>query len=379
MQNVVVSSLGIPDTVLSRARRAVSDLTGAAADLGGVVRVDADEILTGRAGLLGLAPAGRTSAGGATRLLESRTGWCALTLSRVDDVEAVPALLGTSRQPADPWAAVAAAVGDCDASEFVERARLLDLPAAVLGEVRPAPTRFARSGRKAPRRMSDLLVADLSSMWAGPLCGQMLAAAGATVVKVETHARPDGTRTGDRRFYDWMNSAKLSYVTDVGGDGLRRLLEAADVVIEGSRPAALARRGLGAEQVRARAGRVWVRISGYGTSGELADRVAFGDDAAVAGGLIGAGTVFVGDAIADPLTGLTAMQAVLDSLRRGGGETIEVALAEVAAEYAAAAPALGWQSDEPPRTPVPPPKPASALGADNQRVLQLVEKRLAAC
>jgi hypothetical protein len=379
MQNVVVSSLGIPAAALARARRTASDLSGDAADLGGVVTVDADEILTGRAGLLGLAPAGRISAGGATRLLESRTGWCALTLSRVDDVDTVPALLGTSRQPVDPWTAVAAAVADGDAAEFVARARLLDLPAAVLGEVRAAPPRFVQSGRTAPRRMSDLLVADLSSMWAGPLCGQMLAAAGATVVKVEAHSRPDGTRRGDRRFYDWLNSSKLSYATDFGSDGLRRLLEAADVVIEGSRPAALVRRGLGAEQVRARPGRVWLRVTGYGTSGEQAGRVAFGDDAAVAGGLVGAGPVFVGDAIADPLTGLTATQAVLDSLRRGGGEIVEVALAEVAAEYAAAALALGSESDGPRRVPPPPPKPAAELGADNQRVLQLVEKRLAAC
>ena len=65
---------------------------------------------------------------------------------------------------------------------------------------------------------------------------------------------------------------------------------------------------------------------------------AFGDDAAVAGGLIGhdgAGPVFVGDAIADPLTGLEAAAAVRASVGRGGGELIEVAMAAVAASYAA--------------------------------------------
>ena len=51
----------------------------------------------------------------------------------------------------------------------------------------------------APREPSELLVADLSSMWAGPLCGQLLARAGATVVKVETRGRPDGTAPGRRR------------------------------------------------------------------------------------------------------------------------------------------------------------------------------------
>jgi hypothetical protein len=379
MQNVSVSSLGIPDAVLARARRAARDVVSAAAELGGAVNVDADVLLTGRAGLLGLTPAGQISAGGATRLLATRSGWCALTLSRAEDVEAVAALLETTDQPAEPWTAIASAAADRDAAEFVARARLLDLPAAVLGEVPPAPPRLVPDGPKTPNRMSDLLVVDLSSMWAGPLCGQLLAAAGATVVKVEAPDRPDGTRGGDRRFYDWMNSSKLSYVNDFRDDGMRRLLEAADVVIEGSRPAALRRRGLSAEQVRARRGRVWLRVTGYGTEGERAARVAFGDDAAVAGGLVAAGPVFVGDSIADPLTGLTAAKAVLDSLRGGGGEIVEVALAEVAADYATSSLELGAESDERPRVPVLPPKQAAELGADNARVAGLVERRLAAC
>lgn len=375
----MVSALGIPDAVLVRARRVASDVRSSAADLGAAVSVDADEIVTGRAVLLGVAPAGRVSAGGATHLLATRDGWCALTLSRDDDVEAVPALLGTGGQPDDLWAAVTAAAADRDATEFVDTARLLALPAAVLGEVGPAPIRFVASGLTAPRRMSDLLVADLSSMWAGPLCGQLLAAAGATVVKVESPTRPDGTRRGDRRFFDWMNSSKLSYANDFRDDGVRRLLEVADVVIESSRPAALARRGLGAEQVRARPGRVWLRITGYGTSGEYADRVAFGDDAAVAGGLVGAGPVFVGDAIADPLTGLAATRALFDSLRRGGGETVEVSLAEVAADFAASALDADAENAAPLRIPTLTTGSAAELGADNEQVRELVETRLASC
>jgi crotonobetainyl-CoA:carnitine CoA-transferase CaiB-like acyl-CoA transferase len=235
------------------------------------------------------------------------------------------------------------------------------------------------NGYRAQRRLSDLLVADLSSMWAGPLCGHLLAGAGATVVKVESRDRPDGTRGGDPRFFDWMNASKLSYAVDFRDDGLRPLLEAADVVIEGSRPSALTRRGLGPGQVPGRAGRVWLRVTGYGTEGECAERVAFGDDAAVAGGLVGAGVVFVGDAIADPLTGLAATQAVLDSLARGGGETVETALAEVAAVYATSPSIVSPRNVEPPRVPAPPSKPAARLGADNQRVRELIETRLGPC
>jgi crotonobetainyl-CoA:carnitine CoA-transferase CaiB-like acyl-CoA transferase len=222
------------------------------------------------------------------------------------------------------------------------------------------------------------LVADLSSMWAGPLCGHLLAAAGATVVKVEGRGRPDGTRAGDPRFFDWMNSAKLSYAIDFRDDDLRPLLEAADVVIEASRPAALIRRGLGPEQIPGRDGRIWLRVTGYGTSGERADRVAFGDDAAVAGGLVGEGVEFIGDAIADPLTGLAAAEAVLDSLRRGGGEIVEIALAEVAADYAAMPLSIGPESVEPLKIPEHSGS-APALGADNRRVRELIEARLATC
>src|SRR4051812_21829000 len=336
-------------------------------------------MLTGRAGLLGLAPTGRVSAGGSTRLLSTKDGWCALTLSRADDVEAVPALLALADQPTDPWTGIKAAAARRGADEFVARARPLDLPAAVLGETQSASPQFVPHGHRAQRTMSDLLVVELSSMWAGPLCGHLLADAGATVVKVESRERPDGTRGGDPRFFDWMNASKLSYAIDFRGDGLRALLQAADIVIEGSRPSALTRRGLGAEQVSARPGRVWLRVTGYGTEGQFADRVAFGDDAAVAGGLVGQGVVFVGDAIADPLTGLAATKAVLESLGRGGGEIVEIALAEVAAEYATLPQTVNSKSTRPPRIPRLPRVPAPDLGADNGRVRELVEARLTTC
>src|SRR6185295_5245496 len=100
-------------------------------------------------------------------------------------------------------------------ADVTARARLLGLPVAALGETAAAPTKLTRLGpASAPRNMTGLLVADLSSMWAGPLCGQLLARAGATVVKVETRARPDGTRAGPPAFFDWMNSGKLSYAVD---------------------------------------------------------------------------------------------------------------------------------------------------------------------
>ncbi len=234
----------------------------------------------------------------------------------------------------------------------------------------------------AARPLAGLLVADLSSMWAGPLAGQILARAGATVVKVETASRPDGTRSGNVDFFDWMNGGKLSYAVDDIGE-VSSLLAAADVVITSSRPSALAHRGIG-PAADARPGQVWLRITGHGTEGERADRVAFGDDAAVAGGLVGSAAgspVFCGDAIADPLTGLAAALAVVESVGRGGGELIDVSMAAVAASYAAlplgpngaSFPASAPQS-------VPPGAPASELGADKARVDELIcERSCATC
>ena len=268
--------------VLARAEQVAAAI---GAHLGATV--DAATLLTGRAGLLGLTRGGRISAGGGTRLLSARDGWCALTLSRPDDIAAVPALLEVERVPVDPWPVLQHWAATCLVSGITERASLLDIPAAGLGEVTQAPSRIHPTGtRAAARRLADLLVADLSSMWAGPLCGQLLARAGATVVKVESPRRPDGTRGGNRQFFDWMNGEKLSYCLDFDSqaDELRELLAVADIVIEGSRPAALTRRGLGPDHIAPRAGRIWLRISGYGQDPA---RPAFGDDAAVAGGLVG--------------------------------------------------------------------------------------------
>jgi hypothetical protein len=335
------------------------------------VPVHAAELITGRAALLGLNPPTRISSGGATRLLEAADGWCALTLSRADDLEAVPAFLELP-EVADPWDCLASAAAARRAADFVARARLLDMPAAVLGEAAVSEPTITRHNPASTRPISELLVADLSPMWAGPLCGRILAAAGATVVKVEAPSRPDGTRAAEQPFFDWMNAGKLCYTADFA-----QLLRVADVVIEASRPAALARRGLGAEQVPARPGRVWLRISGYGHA--QPDRVAFGDDAAVAGGLVilgEEGPVFCGDAIADPLTGLEATSAVLDALAAGGGTIVDLSMAAVAAMYAAL-PDSGVIACEP-QMPVVEGR-AHGLGADNARVRELIEARLIAC
>ena len=102
-------------------------------------------------------------------------------------------------------------------------------------------------------------------------------------------------------------------------------------------------------------GGTWVSITAHGRSGAGGEHIGFGDDAAIAGGLGAAmqsgwgETLFAGDAIADPLTGITAALAAWAGWRRGGGCLIALALADVIAHASALGPAepallAAWQA-----------------------------------
>lgn len=355
-------------------------------------------LLGAHAGALGLTRRGAVSAGGATRLLPTADGWCALTLSRPDDLDLLPAILERDAVH-DPWSELGDAARQTTAAQFVARVRLFAVPAAVL-PARPgkpsAPWRISPLAPPAvrPRPLDGALVVDFSSMWAGPLCARLLGLAGAEVVKVESTRRPDGARAGDRGFYDWLHTGHESVAVDFtsqhGRAALAALVRAADVVIEASRPRALAQLGLDPEHLGHRPGTVWISITGYGRN--LPERVAFGDDAAVAGGLVGRSRgrpVFCADAIADPLTGLVAALGAAGALRAGGGHLLDVSMRDVAAAFAAAPPvshgphrvrtgrsgtavecaASGrTQAVLPARAPATSPR-AADLGADTDRVL----------
>ncbi len=276
----------------------------------------------------------RTPATGAGRLLRAADGWLAVNLPREDDLAAVPAWLQVD-DGGEPWAAVEAAVPSRTCAELVARATLLGLPVAALGEVAapPEPVAAARVGEAEPLARPPLVV-DLSALWAGPLCTRLLADRGAEVVKVESPTRPDGARRGPRAFFDRLNAGKRSVVCELDGPELADLLQQADVVVVAARARALARLGLTPERF---APKVWLSITGYGRS---FDRVAFGDDAAVAGGLVawdGDGPVFLADAVADPLTGVAAAAAADLALRSEGRWVVDAALAGVAAWVAAGA------------------------------------------
>ena len=427
---------------------AVRQLAEATSAVGLPVGADPAELVAGRAALAGFSRRGRMSAGGSARLLRAADGWCAVNLSRADDVAAVPAVLGALGLKAagldgraaetdgvmvdGVWEALEAAAGETGAEALADAAQLLGVPAAALpppsgsGSVSELASgglasgglasagRVSRiAGRSPGPRLAAAVVVDLSSMWAGPLCARLLGLAGAQVIKVESADRADGARTGDRRFFDWLHAGHRSVAVDFrtapGRAALTALLETADVVIEASRPRALAALGLAPEAIAHRDGQVWLSITGYGRAEADRDRVAFGDDAAVAGGLVGwtggggggcggggcgggGEPVFCADAIADPLTGLCGALAVARSVAVGGGELIDLPMRAVAAAFAAA-PAVDHGPHEvaadgtvrcarlgleqavlPPRAPAVD-GPAAELGADTGAVLDW----LAAC
>jgi hypothetical protein len=396
--------LGPPDGLVAGLQRSAAVIGQRSARLGVPLEVDAVALLGERAAIGGLTRRSPTSCGGATRLVRAADGWLAVALPRPEDRELLPAWLGIdTADPGDaeddevPWAVVEAALGGRRCREAAERAWLLGLPVSQLrqgrGAVPAAPPPLAplpviATPVPAPdaesRPLRDMTVIDLSSLWAGPLCGNLLSLAGAEVVKVESTTRPDGSRAGPGRFFDVLNGGKRSVALDLAdADGwrvLRRLLAAADVVIEGSRPRALEQRGIVAPDLVANAGpRVWVSITGHGRTGPGRDRVAFGDDAAVAGGLVvadEAGPCFCADAAADPAAGLVAATACLDALAAGGRWLVDVAMAGVAASLAG--PTLAPGPDRPvdgPVDAVAPPRaraaiaPGPALGAHTAEVL----------
>jgi len=288
--------------------------------------------------LLGVAPAGPVSAGGSCRLLPAADGgWVALNLTRRDDVDLLAAWMG-HEWDGPPWDAVAAALRDQPAAAAVDRAQLLGLPAALADPPRPPDRRVARPG--AARDRDARRVVDLSALWAGPLCARLVAdAAGLTVTKVEDPTRPDGARAGPPRFWARLNAGKqlaaLPLSAPAGRDALHRLVADADVVVTSARRRALD--GLGLDPVaHAATGGVWVALTGYGLDGPRRDWVAFGDDAAVAGGAaVAAGgphhPVFVLDAVADPLAGLHGAAAAVAALHAARGAVLDVALRDVVA------------------------------------------------
>ena len=314
----------------------LADLAATIAALGGPV-VDGPGLAAERATIEGLTRGGRTSCGGACRLVPTADGWLAVNLPRPSDVELVPAWL---EDDGAEWEKI---VADRTAADLVDRATLLGLPVAAPGECtgRPTMRRPHPSLRKkttaAGAELRSIRVVDLTAMWAGPLCARLLGMSGAEVVKVEDPRRPDAARGGSPELFRRLHEGHTFVEARLDSAEVRELVLGADVVLESARPRALPQAGLDREAIAAETGCVWVAITGYGLDG--GNRSAFGDDAAVAGGLVAGtddGPVFCADALADPTAGLFAAVGALAALQEGGPWIVDVGLATAAAELARA-------------------------------------------
>jgi crotonobetainyl-CoA:carnitine CoA-transferase CaiB-like acyl-CoA transferase len=354
--------------------------------------LDAPALLGERAALLGLTRRGSTSAGGRCRLLRAADGYVAMNLARESDRELLLVSLEIAGRPGDEeetWGLVESAVRARRRAALAAGAQLLGVPVAALpgtgdgDEQLEARRSFRRQigsssfasleTRPVAPRSGTPFVIDLSSLWAGPLAASLLIAAGCRVVKVESSNRPDTTREVSPVWYDLLHGGKESVVLDFSRPGaLRALVAAADVVIESSRPRALEQLG-----VRPAPDQVWVSITGYGRNGPWRDRVAFGDDAAVAGGLVVHDSdrgepLFCADAVADPLAGLHAAVACVAAIVAGCGGIVDVAMRDVVRFVLATLP-LGERTVNPALVRTPraraPRLSGPAFGADTEAVL----------
>jgi CoA-transferase family III len=299
------------------------------------------------------------------RLVEAADGWIAVNLARDEDVDAVPAWIGCALD-LEPWAAIEASARGVSVAALLEQAHLLGMPVAGVGESRHraahgeeelAPGGSLPKARLEPRpfetrlrqaqpllRMSGSLdqnvsALDLCALWAGPYCGGLLAEAGLSVTKVESQSRPDPTLVSDPMLDARLNGRKQRVPVDFADwEALFALASQADILITSARPHALARLGLSEETLFARnPNLIWVAITAYGWHGDAAMRVGFGDDCAAAGGLVewkDDAPHFLGDALADPLTGIAAATLAMETLAQGRTGLIDVALARVTANVA---------------------------------------------
>ena len=196
--------------------------------------------------------------------------------------------------------------------------------------------------------LDGVRVLDLSRVFAGPLCGQVLADFGADVIKVEHPGRGDDTRDWGMRigktettYYNSMNRNKRSITVDLqtpeGVKIIRDLLPQCDVVIQNFKTGGAEKLGLGYEQLKAiKPDLIYCSVAGYDSSGPEAKRPGY--DLVIQGeaGLMALNgeasqpPLKFGVAAVDMLSGRYAAQAVLAALFRrsttGKGRHIEMAL-----------------------------------------------------
>ncbi|MCD0448682.1 CoA transferase [Actinocorallia sp. API 0066] len=119
--------------------------------------------------------------------------------------------------------------------------------------------------------LSGVRVVELAGIGPGPFAAMLLADLGAEVIRID---RPGGGGTGPAADRDFTNRSKRSVAVDLkseaGREVVLRLVEQADVLLEGFRPGVTERLGLGPDDCLARNERlVYGRMTGWGQEGPL--------------------------------------------------------------------------------------------------------------
>jgi alpha-methylacyl-CoA racemase len=122
--------------------------------------------------------------------------------------------------------------------------------------------------------LTGLRVVELAGLGPAPYACMLLAELGADVVRID---RPGAASLIVDPEKDALNRSRPSVAVDLkspgGRDVLLRLLDDADVLVEGLRPGVLERLGVGPDEALARNPRlVYARMTGWGQDGPLAER-----------------------------------------------------------------------------------------------------------
>lgn len=198
--------------------------------------------------------------------------------------------------------------------------------------------------------LEGVTVVDLTSVVVGPLCTQILADHGATVIKIESktgdlirHMNGKSVTPGMGAKFLHLNRNKRSIVLDLkkpeGHAALMKLVKRADVLVWNVRPPAMARLKLSYDDVRAVNPKIiYCGMFGFGQDGRYRDKPAYDTIIQGSGGMAAlhhratGEPRFVPMVVADKTVGLIAVQMIVMALYRrtqtGEGCSIEIPMFE---------------------------------------------------
>ncbi len=198
--------------------------------------------------------------------------------------------------------------------------------------------------------LKGIKVFDLTRVLAGPTCVQMLADLGADVIKIEKPGAGDDTRgfappfmpgTKESAYFVGVNRNKRSITLDIAkseGQAIALdLIAQSDILVENFKVGALAKYGLGYEQLRQKfPGLIYCSITGFGQTGPYAPRPGYDSLVQAMGGIMSltgepeGAPQKVGVPLADLFAGLYGCIGVLAALRHreqtGEGQQIDIGM-----------------------------------------------------